>query len=257
MTDSKHKISILYEDEHLLALDKPAGVVVNRAKTVTDPTLQDWFEVTYPDLIKKSDLKTDVFTNEFQQRSGMVHRLDKDTSGVLLWAKNPKTMQAMMRLFKQRQIRKTYQALVHGIIQLQLGSISLPLDRSPKDRTKFGVVVGGKLTETDYRVLRYFDHPHEKKYQGFTLLELYPKTGRTHQLRVVLKHLHHPIVSDHVYAGRKRSRLDQSWCPRQFLHAAAVSFKHPLSEQSIQIHSNLSADLEKSIAELEARDVEF
>lgn len=241
----------IFEDETILVINKPAGVVVNRAESVKDMTLQDWFEAEYPDTFLNLDKDSELDTL-FASRSGMVHRLDKDTSGIMIWAKSPEIMSALMLQFKERKVGKTYQALVYDALRPETGSISLPLARSSKNRKNFGVVVGGKLTQTDFQVENYYKNRFG---QIYTLVSLFPKTGRTHQLRVVLKHLKHPIVGDHQYVGKKRAKKDKAWCQRQFLHAKALKLTHPVTQTEQSWSADLSQDLIEVISSLEQVDL--
>jgi len=229
---------IIHQDASLLVINKPAGLVVNTADSVKEPTLQDWIDDNYDYQL----------AHDRGHRNGIVHRLDKETSGIMILAKTPEVQNALQSQFKNRTITKTYIALVHGRLKPASGAISLPLARSHSDRQSFSVTIGGKMTKTSYQVDKYYlklQDPklHAKSYQGFSLVSLKPKTGRTHQLRVVLKHLGHPIVGDGKYTGKKRSRADKLWCQRQFLHAAAINFAHPANNQSSIYQAPLPLDL--------------
>lgn len=232
---------VLHEDAYVLVLDKPAGMVVNRADTVADTTLQDWIEDTY---------RWSIF--KFREcRSGVVHRLDKDTSGVMVVAKTRAAFVELQRQFHDREVHKRYVALVHGYLTPSEGSLRVPLGRMRSDRKKFGVVVGGRISETGYQVLgEYTKHNYS---DGFSLVELMPKTGRTHQLRVVLKHLGHPIVGDGYYLSKKRRKADAAWCGRQFLHARRLEFVNPGSGKRGVFESELADDLAAAMKGLEAR----
>ncbi len=208
---------IIYEDDCLFALDKPSGMDVE--------ALQLWI---------KNNLKFSI-SNSYELRNGLVHRLDKPTSGVILVAKTEEIFYALQRKFADREIEKTYIALAHGKIDPPVGEINAPVGRLPWKRTKFGVFDGGRSATTKYKVLKYFDE--------HTLVELYPKTGRTHQLRVHLKHIGHSIVSDPLYAGRKTLRSDLKLCPRLFLHAKSIEFIHPIAKKRIKIEAPLPSDL--------------
>lgn len=271
-------MEILYQDHDLLVINKPAGVVVNRAETTATATVQEWMEEKLKsEKSKKSewqqlvptDFNPEFGTPEaiFQERGGIVHRLDKDTSGALLLAKNPGTLVNLLTQFKQRQTHKTYTCLVHGKFKFTKGTISAPLGRASLDRKKFAVVAEGRVAETEYRVEEYYPHldvdaviqmhkqakgdeafkNFKKKarvYQGFSLVTCWPKTGRTHQIRVHLKHLGHPLVGDLTYLGHKRATLDPIWCHRQFLHASSLTFTHPRSGESQTVVAPLAADLQ-------------
>lgn len=252
--------SILFEDDSLVVLNKPAGWVVNRADSYTDLTIQDWMEERYS-LLNFQFSDEDQIPGEygsrkeiFLERGGVAHRLDKDTSGLLILAKTPGVLIEMMRLFRERHVAKTYEALVHGKLQPNEGIIRLPMSRSDHDYTKFAVNPDGRLSETHYSVIEHFpglpkgiSEKKGKSYQGFTLLTLMPKTGRTHQIRVHMAALKHPIVGDATYAGRKRIVLDKEWCPRQFLHAKTLEFIHPVTKEPMHFEAPLPEDLKKTL----------
>jgi len=217
---------ILFEDDYILAIDKPSGWVVNDSETShNNLTLQDW-------VAKNFKFQT---SNSRELRSGIVHRLDKPTSGVILVAKTKEIYDFLQSQFADRVIAKTYVALVHGKVEPKEGIIDAPVGRLPWKRTKFGVFPEGRAALTKYKVINYF--------HDYTLLELYPKTGRTHQLRVHLKHINHPIVSDPLYVGRKTLREDIKIWPRLFLHAKSIEFNHPITGRIIKIEVPLPADL--------------
>jgi 23S rRNA pseudouridine1911/1915/1917 synthase len=249
-------IPILFEDEGIVVIDKPAGVVINRADSVKEPTLQDWAEKQ--PWFWKGDAGVDgELAQIYRDRSGIAHRLDKDTSGVMLIAKDPLTLAELMREFREREIEKTYLALVHGKFGAPNGTIRLPLGRSTTDRERFTVDPEGKMSETQYDVVEFYPHApawlggkKTKSYQGFSLVRLHPKTGRTHQIRVHMGYLKHPLVGDLRYVGRKRSKVDGDWVPRQFLHAENVSFINPKSKERVQISSPLAPDLKAVLEQL-------
>jgi len=223
---------IVYEDESLLVLDKPAGVVVNRAKSVRGKTVQDWLE---------KYLKIRGWG--IGGRAGIVHRLDKETSGILVVAKTEEAFKNLQAQFKARKVKKGYTALVHGRVEPEQGLVSAPVGRLPWRRERFGVLPGGRKAETEYKVSSYY----QKESQDFSLLAVTPKTGRTHQIRIHLKYLRHPIVADEFYTGRKTARADRTWCPRLFLHAGTISFNHPKTQRRITLDSSLPQDLKKAL----------
>lgn len=239
---------IIYEDESLLVLDKPTGWIVNEAETTGNQlVLQSWLsKMDYP------------LAGSRQYRSGIVHRLDKETSGLLLIAKTKEAFEKLQRQFKERKVEKTYIALVHGKVlgeasgpggpMARWGEVKMPVGRLPWRKDRFGVLPGGREATTQYKVVAYY-MLHSTYY---TLLTLYPKTGRTHQIRIHLKYLGHPVVADEFYAGRKTARQDRKWCPRLFLHASAIKFSHPTSGQSLEFNSNLPKDLAASLHTLES-----
>jgi 23S rRNA pseudouridine1911/1915/1917 synthase len=231
--------TILYQDESLMVIEKPAGWVVNDASTVKDtPTLQEWLKsFDYP------------LSNDREFRSGIVHRLDKETSGLLLIAKTKESFEALQSEFKERTVKKTYLALVHGKLSSKEGLIDVAVGRLPWRRDRFGVIPGGRTSQTEYKVLNEYKGKEKDEY--YSLVECHPKTGRTHQIRIHLKHIGHAIVSDSFYAGRKTARNDKKWCPRLFLHAAAISFNHPTEKMEMDFTSELSDDLKKVLESLE------
>lgn len=229
---------IIFQDRALLVLNKPAGWIVNQASTTGhQPTVQAWLKETlrYP------------LSQSSEKRSGIVHRLDKETSGLLLLAKTFQVFSTLQLQFKQRTVRKSYLALVHGRVEPQKGSITVPVGRLPWNRERFGVLPGGRPAQTFYRVDSYYHQGREV----YSLLHLKPKTGRTHQLRIHLKYLGHPIVSDSFYAGRKTSRSDRLWCPRLFLHADSLAFIHPQTNLPLKFRSHLPADLKQVLSTLQ------
>ena len=279
--DPLSQISIVYQDADILAINKPAGVVVNRAQSVQGKTLQDWLEENVPEINSLvhsgvypdgwMSLIPDEFTDEFGsaqeiflQRSGIAHRLDKQTSGVMLVAKHPGSLLHLLKQFKQREIQKQYICLVHGQFSVKSGEISAPLGRRSGNRKLFGVVAGGRPAITEYEVTTQYQNfdlerlvaqTGEKQkrfslYTGFSLVKCFPKTGRTHQIRVHMAHIAHPIVGDSSYVGKKRSKLDVLWCNRHFLHAQTISFVHPRTHKLLEITAPLSDDLQSVLGYL-------
>lgn len=241
-------IPIIYEDNEMIVVDKPAGITVNRAETTKyETTIQDWAEeytgITYEESKLKYGDEGYSPIVEFNKRGGIVHRLDKETSGVLLLAKNPEAFVELQKQFRERTVKKVYQALAHGKVSPAEGEISVPVGRLPWNRKQFGIVPGGRESKTLYRVLKSYENPKTK--EKLTLLELYPQSGRTHQIRVHLKYIGHPIFADFLYAGRKTSRNDRKVLPRVFLHAAGISFAHPKTGEPVSYESPLPEGLSK------------
>lgn len=247
----------VYEDEDLLVIDKPPGLVVDPAETVKEETLADI-------LIRDFGINL--------PRGGIVHRLDKDTSGVLLVAKTQQALENLQAQFKERKTKKEYLALAHGFVDKE-GKVEGAIGRNPIKREKFTVLAEGKAAVTEYEPLRNFQFSifnlnnesssatlqsifnelnkiqmrklQRMNYNQFTLLKCHPLTGRTHQIRVHLKYIGHAIVSDEKYVGRRIVRLDRRWCPRMFLHAVKLGFEHPASRQWMEVETPLPGDLEK------------
>ena len=246
-------IDIIYEDNEILAINKPPGLVVDPADTVKEQTLADI-------LSKEFGIKL--------PRGGVVHRLDKDTSGIILVAKTQTALENLQTQFKQRKIQKVYLTLVHGKIA-EKGKVEGNIGRNPGNREKFTVLDTGKEAITEYepindltfnalqltKIFADFSKIQMRKlqkqnYGQFTQLYCKPKTGRTHQIRVHLKYINHPIVSDQKYVGRKMYRLDKRWCPRMFLHAKSIGFYHPRTKVWINLESELPEDLQGALGNL-------
>lgn len=243
---------IIFEDEFIIAVSKPAGMIVNKADTSRGAdTLQDFSEKKI-NLLHKKGQETDKNTyvingynkyDEFISRGGIVHRLDKETSGIILIAKTPEAFIELQNQFKNKTIQKKYVTLVHGTIEIDSGVIDAPIGRLPWNRMRFGVIDGGRTAITRYKVL--------KRYKDFTLLEIYPETGRTHQIRVHMQYIKHPVFADELYAGRKTGRDDRKLLPRHFLHAKELSFTHPMTKKHMTLTSLLPAEVQSFLESLE------
>lgn len=250
-------IPIVYEDDELIVINKPAGITVNRADTTkNEVTVQDWAEQKIglePFILGEALEKTEegVYDPvvEFHKRGGVVHRLDKETSGILLLAKNPDAFVALQKQFKERTVKKVYHALAHGVISPREGEINVPVGRLPWNRKQFGIVPGGRESKTLYKVLH--EYKNSKTKETLTYIELYPQSGRTHQIRVHLKYIGHPIFADFLYAGRKTARSDRKVLDRVFLHAAKISFKHPQTGKEMDFTADLPTELQQVIESLE------
>lgn len=248
MTDFSPKI--IFEDNNILVVGKPAGMIVNRADTTRDvQTLQDWVLKKYSSegirLTVEENVMVDGYSKseEFISRSGIVHRLDKETSGIIIIAKNVESFIELQKQFKNGTVKKVYQALVHGRVVPSEGEIGVPIGRLPWNRKRFGVVPDGREAKTLYKVLEYREFNQDKKTEDLSLVEVYPRTGRTHQIRVHFQYLNHPIFSDELYAGRKTSRDDRKILKRHFLHAARISFVHPITNNPLDLEAELPEDL--------------
>jgi 23S rRNA pseudouridine1911/1915/1917 synthase len=237
-------ISILFEDDAVLVINKPPGVVVNRAESVKGETIQDWAEA-------KLGITRDAtisWGDGFESRAGIAHRIDKETSGILLIGKNPATFENLQLQFKERTIKKTYLALVHGVVVPEEGEIRAPIDRLPWNRQQFGIVPGGKDSVTKYKVHRSWVVEHDKKKEDISLVELYPETGRTHQIRVHMKYINHALIGDYLYAGRKTSRHDRGWAARVMLHAWKITFTHPTDGSLLAFEAPIPDDMNSIIS---------
>jgi 23S rRNA pseudouridine1911/1915/1917 synthase len=236
-------LQILFENEDLLVINKPSGVTVNRSETTAGNTLQDLIEKKYP--------IDNAQEPEFIDRSGIVHRLDKETSGALIIAKNSKAFRALQAQFKERRVEKEYLALAHGKISPEKGEINVPVGRLPWNRKRFGVLAGGRDAVTSYMVEREYLHQNET----LSLVRLFPKTGRTHQIRVHLKYINHPIFSDELYAGRKTARDDRKSLERVFLHAEKITFFDPITNEEVVVKAPLPNELTQLLENLTTSNI--
>src|SRR4030042_2637565 len=256
------KLKIIFEDSQILIVDKPTRLVVNRSETIREETLQD-------QLSEHFNLENDLGIGD---RAGIVHRLDRETSGLLIVAKTQKDFDFMQKQFKDRNVAKEYVALVHGLVKDESGSIVGDIGRIGKFG-KFGVTVNGREARSDFEVVSRFSFKKDKLERllhssgnlllskprinylkqnaiFYTLLRLFPKTGRTHQVRVHLKSIGHPVVSDLIYTPKKLIKFDINWCPRLFLHAQTLEFFHPKTKKKVRFTSDLPKDLKDAILNL-------
>lgn len=222
-------LDIVYEDRDLLVVNKAAGMVVHPAPGHTHDTLVNALLAHYPDLQGVEGL-----------RPGIVHRLDKDTSGLIIVAKNARTQAALIEEIKRRQIIKRYLALVEGVVSLDQGSIDAPIGRDPQHRQQMAITAtGSREARTHFSVLRRFSR--------HTLLLLQLETGRTHQIRVHLKAIGHPVVEDPAYgSGNTHGHYGLH---RQFLHAYQLIFTHPATGEKLELEAPLPADLDFVLGE--------
>lgn len=221
-------LNVVYEDQALLVVDKPAGMVVHPAPGHSGGTLVNALLAHCPELAASED-----------ERPGIVHRLDRDTSGLILVAKSEKVSRALQRQFKDRQVHKTYLALLDGLLQPAWGRIEAPVGRDPHHRQRMAVQPGGREATTEYHVLEQFAHQIGPAAGEYTLVRAEPLTGRTHQIRVHFASIGHPVVGDATY-GRRKCHLPLS---RQFLHASRLEFRHPNTAQRMHLEAPLSPDL--------------
>jgi 23S rRNA pseudouridine1911/1915/1917 synthase len=220
-------LDIIYQDEDLLVVDKPVGLTVHPAPGHQSHTLVNAILNHVPNL-SESDLL----------RPGIVHRLDKDASGVMVVAKNSRAQLDLIGQFKTRSVAKAYQVLVKGLLTPDNGVIEAPIGRDPRNRKRMAVVAEGKGREarTHYHVIRHL--------AGYTLIEVRPETGRTHQIRVHLSTIGYPVAGDRVYG----SRTDP--LPRLFLHACRLGFKLPSTGEYFEFTSNLPPELERVLEDI-------
>ena len=234
------EVEKIYEDENMVVVNKPSGLVVNRSNTSVGRTLQDIMDEEYfsksdagkkvktkTDLEDEATIENDKSKEEFINRSGLVHRLDKDTSGVLLVAKNLESFIFLQKQFKERNVFKEYVALVHGRVEEELLEINAPLARSPNSPLKYAVVSTGKAAVTKIEKIK------NVKLDGldYTLLKVLPQTGRTHQIRVHLSAIGHPIVADVIYCANNLLENDLKAFGRLMLHARFLGLLNPKSQK--------------------------
>ncbi len=227
-------IEAVYEDEDLLLLNKQPGVTVHPTKGHTHGTIANG-------LIQYMQEHEGENGNPFKIR--FVNRLDMDTSGLLIVAKNAYVQNDLVQQMKQNHLAKEYVALVEGLIQETSGTIDLPIGHPDPDSPCRGVTEDGAPSVTHYRVLERFDPYHTKA--GFTLVRLLLETGRTHQIRVHMSHIGHPVVSDQLYGSPCPSLIE-----RQALHAAALTFLHPITKKELHVEAPLPDDITQAIRQL-------
>lgn len=234
---------IIYKDSSILIISKPAGMIVNKADTSKNEyTLQDYLEENFP--IDKKNLESD-----FAKRGGIVHRLDKETSGILIVALDEESFNSLQKQFKERIVEKKYIALVHGKT-VEEGEINVPIGRLPWNRMRFGVIPKGRESYTKFKVKKYYTLKRGKSSEILSLVEVFPKTGRTHQIRVHFQYAGFPIFSDALYSGRKTYRNDKKMLGRHFLHASEISFDHPENLERVTFKAELPEDLESFLKKL-------
>ncbi len=218
-------LEVVYEDDHLIVVDKPPGLTVHPAPGHPRGTLVNALLARYPDLTALGGT-----------RPGIVHRLDRETSGLLLVARTEGARQQLMAQLKGHQVEKRYLVLVRGRLEPAEGAIEGPIARHPWHRQRMAVVAGGREARTGYRVLRYLN--------GYTLVEATPVTGRTHQIRVHLSAAGYPVVGDRTYG------VGSPYLSRQFLHAAYLRLRHPATGEEVEFHSPLPPDLTSALEHL-------
>jgi len=224
-------LDILYEDDNIIVINKSAGIIVHPAQGVVSGTVVNFLLYHCKTL---SDLNGPV-------RPGIIHRLDKNTSGVLIAAKNNSAHANLAEQFKNRKVKKTYMAVVRGVIPQDEGEIDRPIGRCVSHRTKMAIsYVGGKRALTKFNVI--------ERYHKNTLINAHPRTGRTHQIRVHMAYLGYPVLGDNVYGERKESKFElNSIMNRQALHAYRISFSHPVSNKGVEFVAPLADDIKKLI----------
>lgn len=232
------KITVLYEDDDVVAINKPAGLVVHSDGKREEPALTDWIEKNYPESKGVGEPLT-LSNSDVIERSGIVHRIDRETSGVILIAKNQPAFLYFKKQFQDRLISKTYHTFVYGEMKDDDGVIDRPIGRSRKDFRQWSAQRGARGTMreavTHYKVLA--------RRGGFSFVEVTPKTGRTHQIRVHFKAINHPIVSDSLYAPKKDKALGFE---RLALHAYSIEF-NSLNGKKIKVEAPYPEDFEMAL----------
>lgn len=223
-------IEVVYEDNDIIVVNKPKGLVVHPANGNPDGTLVNAIMAICKDSL--SGIGGEL-------RPGIVHRLDKDTSGLLIIAKNDKAHIAMSNQIKNREVKKIYIALVRGVVKEDEATIDMPIGRSTKDRKKMAITKNGKQAITHFKVL--------KRYLKYTLLEIKIDTGRTHQIRVHMAEIGHPVVGDMVYSNGKNDFGIEG----QMLHAKSLDFKHPITGKQMHLTAELPEYFKKAIEDLD------
>ena len=227
LTPENIPLDIVYEDDDVIVVNKPQGMVVHPAPGHPDHTLVNA-------LLYHSPLST--INGTF--RPGIVHRIDKNTSGLLMVAKNDLAHQSLAEQLRNKTNKREYLALVYGQIKEDEGTIDAPLGRNPQDRKKQAVVKGGRHAVTHFKVI--------KRYDNFTLIKCILETGRTHQIRVHMKYIGHPLVGDPLYGPRKVIGKNG-----QFLHAALLGFKHPRTGKEMVFEAPLPENFQKMLDKLD------
>ena len=223
-------VEVVYEDNDIIVVNKPKGMVVHPANGNPDGTLVNAIMAMCKDSL--SGIGGEI-------RPGIVHRLDKDTSGLLIVAKNDKAHINMSEQIKNREVKKIYIALVRGVVSENEATINMPIGRSTKDRKKMAVRKDGKEAVTHFKVL--------KRYNKYTLLEVKIDTGRTHQIRVHMAEIGHPVVGDMVYSNGK----NEFGVEGQMLHAKSLDFRHPITGKQMHLEAELPEYFEKVLEQLE------
>ncbi len=235
-------LHIVFEDDDVIVINKPAGLVVHPAAGIHSGTLANALAYHFQQLSMHAGLS----------RPGIVHRLDRDTSGLLVVAKTETGHENLADQFRAREVFKSYVALVYGVIKREAGRIEQPIARDPRNRTRMAIVPGGRGAVSLYKVRRSYD--------SFTLLDVELKTGRTHQIRVHLSWLKHPVVGDELYGGGRDNNVQDvelraqiRKLNRQFLHAEQLGFRHPRTGEQMRFAAPMPAELLRLLRELEAR----
>lgn len=236
-------ISVIYEDENYLVINKPAGLVVHSDGRTDEPSVAGWVKEKFPEM-ENIGGEFELNSGEAVKRCGIVHRIDRETSGVLAIAKNSEAFLKLRKQFDERQVRKIYRAFVYGNIKEEFGTVDRPIGKSNKDFRQWSAQRGAKGTlreaVTDFRVLA--------RSEDATFLEAEPKTGRTHQIRVHFKAVNHPVVADSLYAPKM---APISGFKRLALHAFSLEFRGVAGEK-IKAEAPYPGDFKNAVKEIES-----
>ena len=224
-------LEIVYEDASVAVVYKPSGMVVHPSFGHSSGTLVNGLMHAI----------TDLSGINGEKRPGIVHRIDKDTSGLLMIAKNDQAHESLSTQLQAKTVQREYLALVHGVIDHELGKIDAPIGRDPKDRIRYEVVENGKPSITHFEVI--------KRFAEYTLVKCRLETGRTHQIRVHMRYIGHSIVGDPLYGPRKTYKSDFG----QFLHAKTIGFEHPETGEFLSFEAEVPVEFNEFMAELEQK----
>jgi 23S rRNA pseudouridine1911/1915/1917 synthase len=239
-------LNVIFEDEHLVVLNKPPGLVVHPAPGNYTGTLVNALLFHYGSMPSSAaSFASDIEGND-RERAGIVHRLDKDTSGVMVVARTEQALKTIAKQFKDRAVQKKYLALVAGVIKKGSGRIEAPIGRHIKERKKISVhTASPREAVTLFKV--------KERLPGATLVEVEIKTGRTHQIRVHMAHAGFPVLGDRTYGGAKAAKVGDIEIPRQMLHAESLSLFHPVTKTPLAFIAPLPADMASVIERLRRR----
>lgn len=230
-------LKILYEDDFLFIVEKPSGITVDNSETTKEG------EITVEDLLGGLRVERGLLSEI--DRNGIVHRLDKETSGVLVVAKDSETKDLLQKEFAERRVKKTYIAVVNGSFQEGLVSVDAPIARNPKVKVKFAIVQGGREAYTEFKKIKEVElFDREGEGHKFSMVECRPQTGRTHQIRVHLLGLGFPIASDNLYLNERTILMNRTFFHRLMLHAVRIEFTNPRTGLVVLCESKLPAEFD-------------
>ena len=229
-------LDVVYEDDDLLVVNKQAGLIVHPTHNFMDGTLAN-------------ALAFRMQQQGMSYKLRFVNRLDMNTSGLIIVGKNAHCQDALARQMSENRVTKKYLAIVHGIIE-EPGTVDLPIDKDPNHKARRMVTPDGYPSVTHYRPLKVFETEYSGRIPGYSLIEIKLDTGRTHQIRVHMTHLGHPLVGDELYGQLYGYSTDPEWMPRQALHAAYLEFEHPAGGRTVSVSAPLPSDMQAALAYL-------